>query len=143
MEMENNTVFNYFEVLSMLCNFFFKYCNVFCLGPPSAAPRVRELRRPQRSLNGGHRNRSAAMQSSGIAARFSMAVGEGERIGVPFLRFLRKSLNSDGGDTADLLSPYDSVQLRPELVGLAPIMLMPSMDSEVVALQKQVRVCHF
>ncbi|CAI4229107.1 unnamed protein product [Auanema sp. JU1783] len=61
---------------------------------------------------------------TGAAARFSLAVGDGDRMDL-------------GEHTAELLTPLDAAQSRPELIGLAPIMLMPSVDPEVVHLQKE------
>ncbi|VDL68215.1 unnamed protein product [Nippostrongylus brasiliensis] len=45
-------------------------------------------------------------------------------------------------DNGDLLSSYDSVQSRPEMSALPPVMLMPSVDPEVIHMQKEVRRFH-
>ncbi|KAK6742856.1 hypothetical protein RB195_010239 [Necator americanus] len=78
------------------------------------------------TFNGGRQKKGAkTLANLGLATRFNVAVGE----------------NADRPETCDnteiLLPSYDAVHIRPEMSSLPPIMLMPSVDPEVIHMQKE------
>ncbi|WKY01241.1 hypothetical protein Q1695_015329 [Nippostrongylus brasiliensis] len=75
-------------------------------------------------FSGRQKKSSKSSASLGLAARFNLSISD----------TLERPEQCDNGD---LLSSYDSVQSRPEMSALPPVMLMPSVDPEVIHMQKE------
>ncbi|CAB3402557.1 unnamed protein product [Caenorhabditis bovis] len=64
---------------------------------------------------------------SGMAARFSMAIGDSNNIDTKMMQC----------NNPNYVAQFDGSSSRPELIGLPPVCLMPSLDPEVTLLQKE------
>ncbi|VDM65354.1 unnamed protein product [Strongylus vulgaris] len=78
------------------------------------------------TFNGARQKKSSkSLGNLGLATRFNLAVGE-------------SADRSESCDNVEMLLPsYESIQSRPEMAALPPIMLIPSVDPEVIHLQKE------
>ncbi|KHJ96064.1 hypothetical protein OESDEN_03983 [Oesophagostomum dentatum] len=91
---------------------------------PSSSKRDITIPRLTTYSGGRHRKSTKSIANLGLASRFNVAVGE----------------NADRADPCDnelLLPSYEAVHTRPEMSALPPIMLMPSVDPEVIHMQKE------
>ncbi|CAJ0597720.1 unnamed protein product [Cylicocyclus nassatus] len=77
------------------------------------------------TFNGARQKKSSkSLGNLGLATRFNLAVGS--------------NTDRPDADNVEMLLPsFESVNSRPEMTSLPPVMLMPSVDPEVIHLQKE------
>ncbi|VDM63760.1 unnamed protein product [Angiostrongylus costaricensis] len=81
--------------------------------------------KPQSLESGRGRQKKVANSANiGLVSRFNLALGDAMDC-------------TELCDNSELLSSYESINTRPEMTVLPPIMLMPSVDPEVLQMQKE------
>ncbi|CAI5445407.1 unnamed protein product [Caenorhabditis angaria] len=99
--------------------------------PPDHEPATNPIPQPRiMQTSSKKRRNNDASHLHGIAGRFSMAIGENDRM--------------DNDARASMMQQYEQqpTSSRPELNGLPPICMMPSLDSHVIEMQKEILQRH-
>ncbi|KJH46144.1 hypothetical protein DICVIV_07792 [Dictyocaulus viviparus] len=73
------------------------------------------------------RRKKVSRSANGLASRFNLALGEALDC-------------TEQCESPEMFSSYDSAHVHPEITTLPPIMLMPSVDPEVIQMQKEIIV---
>uniref|UniRef100_A0A0K0CUC6 Endo/exonuclease/phosphatase domain-containing protein n=1 Tax=Angiostrongylus cantonensis TaxID=6313 RepID=A0A0K0CUC6_ANGCA len=92
--------------------------------PQSVTKRDMPSKPPSLESDGGRQKKVANSANIGLVSRFNLALGDAMDC-------------TEMCDNSELLSSYESINTRPEMTVLPPIMLMPSVDPEVVQMQKE------